>query len=194
MSRRAKFVLGVDLVRRALDLGPDLRVVMLHVTRDPDALHVTVEGEGVPVLSGRVDVGDDAVLAWRGLMEAPVLAWPQPAGPRPADDAVEVNVCRVDESVGEAAQSVGAAEPTAARGMVAVEDAGAAAVGRAWEAVVEAVRGGVPAGTVLHAMEDAVAEGLRLGRRELSQEVLAVVDRLRVLLTDQAAAEKGGRR
>jgi hypothetical protein len=183
---RAKFVLGVDLVHRALGLGPEMRVVMLHVTRDPDAVHVTVEGDGIVGGSRGVDE-DDAVLAWAGLVEAPALPWPLPAGPRPtADRGVTVNMCRVDESVGEATEAV--TTPAA------VGDAGAHAVGRAWEAAAEAVQLGVPAGTVLHAVEDAVAEGLRAGQRGLRREVLEVVERLRTLLVEQDTADKDQRR
>ncbi len=75
VERRAKFVLDLKAVHRALGLPDDVRVVMLHVTRDPDRVHVTVEGSGVPVRE--LHSGQDASgLAWHGAVDAPVLEHP----------------------------------------------------------------------------------------------------------------------
>lgn len=73
-QRRAKIVLDMGALHRGLGLDDDVRVVMVHVTRDPDRVHVTVEGEGVP--SYPLFGGDLAVLAAEGLVDSPQLAHP----------------------------------------------------------------------------------------------------------------------
>lgn len=71
---RAKIVLDMEALHRGLGLDDDVRVVMVHVTRDPDKVHVTVEGEGVPAFP--LFGGDMAVLAAKGLVDSPQLAHP----------------------------------------------------------------------------------------------------------------------
>lgn len=95
--RRAKYVLTRPELHRALMLLPDVSVVGVHITRDPDAVHVTVEGAGVPEFG--IAGGDLAAMAWTGTVEAPVLRWPEPAGPGPAR-GVAVNACRADGTAG----------------------------------------------------------------------------------------------
>lgn len=63
--RRAKFVLDREVLHRALGLPEDVHVAMVHVTRDPDMVHVTIEGPGVP--EREAFGGEVGQLAWRGL-------------------------------------------------------------------------------------------------------------------------------
>lgn len=103
MSRRAKYVLNRQEMHQALGLPDDVRVAGMHVTPDPDMVHVMVDG-GVPEypLAG----GDMAAMAWEGTVEAPVLQHPFGKRSDPASAAqtpaggVTLHGCQVDESVG----------------------------------------------------------------------------------------------
>lgn len=82
MTARAKFVLNVHEMHRALGLGPSMHVVQMMCRDDPNVVYVVVEGPGV-------EATDDARMAADGLVEAPVMRWPRPAGP-PVRDEVAV--------------------------------------------------------------------------------------------------------
>lgn len=175
MMRRAKLVLNRTEVCQALDLR-GLTVVGLYVTHGPDQLHVEVEGPAVPVFSGQVDAGDEATLAWAGLVDAPVLPWPQPAGPRSAGprlspqtvveaaDRVRVNVCRVDETVGGDDLEADATKTPPA-------------MTRLWDAAADAAREGVPPLTVVAAVQDAIRTAGALRQEDLRREVLETTER-----------------
>jgi hypothetical protein len=129
MGRRAKYVLNRVELHRALGLRPDVAVAGVHITRDPDAVHVTIEGDGVPPFP--LGGGDMAMQAWSGTVEAPVLRWPEPAAPRPAA-GVAVNACRVDETVGgDAAEPVNTSPLTPAGHLARCADEAESAVVRA---------------------------------------------------------------
>lgn len=204
MSRRAKIVLDRVSVADALGLK-GMRVVAMHVTHDPDTLHAEVEGPGVPVLSGRLDRGDHATLAWQGLIDAPVMRWPQPAGPRglaaewadpegaaqrvrervdeevaasvnaqaPAPervDACQVNVRRVDETVGGGdLEDV----PPLVSAMNTLSDAAAAAAKLGAEpfALIGAVQGAI------RAVEAERREDVRRDLLETTERTLSLVRR-----------------
>ncbi len=67
-ERRAKFMFDRPTMHQALGLPDDVRIVSMHVTPDPDQLHVIVEGAGVPVGQARpwTDGDDYMGAAYRG--------------------------------------------------------------------------------------------------------------------------------
>lgn len=73
--RRAKFILDRRTLHRALGLPADVRVVALHLTNDPDAVHVQIEGDTVPACPMLSDL-DAAEMAYHGTTEAPILQHP----------------------------------------------------------------------------------------------------------------------
>lgn len=75
--RRAKFVFGRGLLARALGLPDTVRIVSMHVTHDPDIVHVIVEGDGVPEYG--TSLGEHGDLAARGVVQSPVLPHPAEA-------------------------------------------------------------------------------------------------------------------
>lgn len=76
-GRRAKYTLDRSMMAAMLRLPASTRVVALNVTRDPDIVHVTVEGDGVPPMPQ--PYGDAAEMAFEGLAES--VSLPLPTGP-----------------------------------------------------------------------------------------------------------------
>lgn len=72
---RAKYVLTGQDLHALLGLDRDVRVVTTYSVADPDSIHIIVEGPATPPAGMNREY---AALAWRGLVEAPILPAPVP--------------------------------------------------------------------------------------------------------------------